>query len=199
MTKWGYARCSTNETKQDVHRQVRELKRMGVKDVDIYCEYASGLKNDRIELNKLLKQLEEGDEVYATEVSRLSRSTQHFVQLLGILKERKVKLIVGSLTLDFSPNGTNDPMTIAMIMMMNIFSNLEIQMTKERIKSGLRNAAAKGKKLGRPRVTMESLPDNFTKHLPLYQNGQINKTEFASLIGVSRKCLYHYLDICNTT
>ena len=51
----GYARCSLNETRQDISRQKRELHVLGVKeDKHIYWEYESGVKDDRAELQKLL-------------------------------------------------------------------------------------------------------------------------------------------------
>lgn len=53
-TIYGYARCSTNEDLQDIDRQKRELKKMGVEDdKHIYWEYESGMKKDRAELQKL--------------------------------------------------------------------------------------------------------------------------------------------------
>ena len=51
---YGYARCSTNEKMQDINRQVRELKQQGATDTTIYLEYESGMKADRVELQKLL-------------------------------------------------------------------------------------------------------------------------------------------------
>ena len=58
-TIYGYARCSTNESKQDINRQKRELKKLGIKDdKHIYWEYSSGSKTDRAEFQKLLEQLE---------------------------------------------------------------------------------------------------------------------------------------------
>ena len=45
--KYGYARCSTNESKQDINRQKRELKNMGIKEDNIFFEYESGAKDDR--------------------------------------------------------------------------------------------------------------------------------------------------------
>ena len=36
----GYARCSTNESKQDINRQVRELKSAGAEE--IFLEYEHG-------------------------------------------------------------------------------------------------------------------------------------------------------------
>jgi len=70
---YGYARCSTNETKQDIDRQKRELKKMGVEDKNIYFEYESGAKTDRIQLNRLLSVAKDKDTIVTTEVSRLTR------------------------------------------------------------------------------------------------------------------------------
>ena len=54
-TIYGYARCSTNESRQDINRQKRELMNLGIADEKhIYWEYESGTKTDRAELNKLL-------------------------------------------------------------------------------------------------------------------------------------------------
>ena len=41
---YGYARCSTNESLQDINRQIRELKQQGAEDRSIYREYESGIK-----------------------------------------------------------------------------------------------------------------------------------------------------------
>ena len=51
---YGYARCSTNEEMQDINRQIRELKQLGATDETIYREYESGMKNDRVELNRFV-------------------------------------------------------------------------------------------------------------------------------------------------
>ena len=41
---YGYARCSTNESMQDIDRQIRELIQQGAEDKTIYREYESGTK-----------------------------------------------------------------------------------------------------------------------------------------------------------
>ena len=73
---YGYARCSTNELKQDIDRQKRELIKQGVAEENIYFEYESGTKSDRVEFNRLLETIDEGDTIIATEVSRITRSTK---------------------------------------------------------------------------------------------------------------------------
>ena len=65
---YGYARCSTNELKQDIDRQKRELIKQGVAEENIYFEYESGTKIDRVEFNRLLETIDEGDTIIATEV-----------------------------------------------------------------------------------------------------------------------------------
>ena len=73
---YGYCRCSTNEKKQDINRQRKELKEMGATDNSIYMEYESGTKINRVELNKLLEIVKQGDIIVVTEISRITRSTK---------------------------------------------------------------------------------------------------------------------------
>ena len=47
---YGYCRCSTDENKQDISRQVRELKEMGAVPETIFTEYISGMKENKVEL-----------------------------------------------------------------------------------------------------------------------------------------------------
>ena len=61
---YGYARCSTDENRQDIKRQVRELQLQGVKLENIYLEYESGIKADRNELNRLFSDIEVGAASY---------------------------------------------------------------------------------------------------------------------------------------
>ena len=96
--KYGYARCSTSEERQDINRQKRDLMALGVDDEkNIYWEYESGSKADRPEFSKLLDIVKPGDTILATEVSRLTRSTKQLCEVLDIVKERKLKLIIDEL------------------------------------------------------------------------------------------------------
>ena len=70
--KYGYARCSTNETKQDITRQTKEIEQYGVTEENIYFEYESGTKVNREQLNRLLDKVQEGDTIVTTEVSRIT-------------------------------------------------------------------------------------------------------------------------------
>lgn len=191
---YGYARCSTNEERQDINRQKRELHTLGVTDEKcIYWEYESGMKDDRTEFNKLLDIVTEGDTVATTEVSRLTRSTKHLCEILQTVRDKKLILnIGGSFVVDCS-KGELDPMTEGMIKMWGVFSEMERNIISQRVKSGVRNAKAKGKHIGRPPTTVDRLPDKFWKYYQKYQTGEINVAEFARLMKCSRVTIYKYI------
>lgn len=197
MTVYGYARCSTNESKQDITRQTRELKKLGAADETIYLEYESGTKKDRIELKKLLNIVKEGDTIVATEASRITRSTKQLCDIIDLAKERKLKLIFGNMTIDCTL-GELDPMTLAFLQMAGVFAELERNMISERVKSGMSNARAKGKQIGRPVVTSEDIPPIFLKYYPKYKSGTINVTELSRLCDMSRTTIYKYIKLLDT-
>ena len=193
---YGYARCSTNEERQDINRQKRELYTLGVTDEKyIYWEYESGMKDDRTEFNKLLDIVSEGDTIATTEVSRLTRSTKHLCEILQTVKDKKLTLYIGgSFVVDCS-KGELDPMTEGMIKMWGVFAEMERNIISQRVKSGMKNARAKGKQIGRPPITMDRLPDKFWKYYQKYQAGEINVSEFARLLKCSRVTIYKYLSM----
>ena len=197
MSIKGYVRCSTNETKQDLDRQIRDIQNACGKDthVDFYKEFEHGDSAKKEEQNKLFSDIQQGDTVIVTEVSRLSRSTKQLCEIIDTVKEKKLCLqILGSITIDCR-NGKIDPMTEAFLTMAGVFAQLELSMIRERVKSGMENARAKGKVIGRPVLTRDALPDVFYKHYPLLKNGTLTKKEFSQLIGVSRPTLDKYLHI----
>lgn len=190
---YGYCRCSTTEERQDVNRQKRELYKLGVvEDKNIYWEYESGSNNNRTEFNKLLDLLEKGDTLCVTEVSRLTRSMSYLCKLLEIVRERQIRLIIGNFIVDCREDDI-DPMTKGMLMMWGVFAEMEKDMVSARVKSGMENARAKGKKIGRPTVDKTNLPINFLKYYPMYNSKMINITEFSKIADISRKSIYKYL------
>lgn len=193
MIIYGYARCSTNEKMQDINRQVRELKQQGATDTTIYLEYESGTKVNRTELNKLLNIVQTGDTIVATEVSRITRSTKQLCEIIELAKDRHIKLVLGNFVVDCSKE--LDPMTEGMLKMMGVFSELERNIISQRVKSGMANAKAKGKTIGRPATTADDIPNVFYKHYPKYKNGEINKMEFSRLCSLSYPTIYKYLGI----
>ena len=190
---YGYARCSTNEDKQDINRQIRELKAAGAEEV--VFEYEHGDAKVKQNLNMLLDAAQEGDTIITLEVSRLSRSTPQLCEIVEVIKRKKLRLIiVGSITVDCR-NGDIDPMSQAFIQMSAVFSELELSIIRARVRSGMRNAKEKGIKVGRRPTTKDDIPPIFYKHYPAFLSKQINVSEFARICGLSRPTVYKYIKL----
>ena len=188
---WGYARCSTNEDKQDIHRQIRELKAAGADEV--IFEYEHGDAKVKQNLQMLLDMAQPKDTIITLEVSRLSRSTQQLCEIVNIIKAKHMRLeILGSITIDCR-NGEVDPMSKAFLEMSGAFAELELSMIRARVRSGMQNARDKGRKIGRPQTTKDDIPANFYKHYPSYAAGNMNVSELARICGLSRPTVYKYL------
>ena len=190
---YGYARCSTNETKQDINRQVRELKAAGAKH--IYLEYEHGDSKVKSQQAAMFAQAQAGDTIITLEVPRLARSTQQLCEIIDRVRERRLRLmIVGSITLDCR-EGRADPMSEAFLQMAGVFSQLELSMIRERVRSGMANAKAKGKQIGRPQVTKDNIPAIFLRHYPAYKSGHLNISEFSRVCDLSRTTIYKYISL----
>ena len=193
---YGYARCSTNETKQDINRQKRELINYGVLEKNIFWEYESGAKDNRPQLNLLFETATTGDTIVTTEVSRLARSLQKLCSILEDIKTRQMCLItLDSMSLDCRPGKGTEPTTIAMVQMMGVFSELERSMISERVKSGMRNAIEKGHYPGRPKTTKDNIPERFFIYYTKYHRRELTITEIARYYKCSRTTVYKYIRI----
>ena len=189
----GYSRCSTNEGKQDINRQVRELKAAGAEVV--YMEYEHGDAKVKSQQQAMFAESEAGDTIIVLEVSRLARSTQQLCEIIEIIRAKHLRLvIVGSITLDCR-NGQADPMSEAFLQMAGVFSQLELSMIRARVRSGMENAKAKGKQIGRPQVTADDVPSGFLRHYPSYKRGQLNVSELARVCNISRTTAYKYINL----
>lgn len=190
---YGYSRCSTNETRQDINRQVRELKQAGA--VEIFMEYEHGDAKVKSQQAQMFAQAQAGDTIIVLEVSRLARSTQQLCEIIDTVQEKHLRLmIVGSITLDCR-NGQADPMSEAFLQMAGVFSQLELAMIRSRVRSGMANARAKGKQIGRPQITVDNLPSGFLRHYPAYKSGRLNISELARVCDLSRTTIYKYIDL----
>lgn len=189
---YGFARCSLGEEKgQDLNRQVRELKAAGAEE--IITERVHGDAKVKPQLDFLLEHIEPNSSLYVTEVSRLSRSTQQLCAILNTIKEKRLRLVIlNSVTIDCR-NGKIDAMSMAFLQMAGVFSELELSMIRARVRSGMANARAKGKQIGRKPVTKADLPAVFIKYYPSYASGTMTVTELARICGISRPTAYKYI------
>lgn len=145
-----YVRNSTNEDRQNPETQIRPLKQRcerEVWDYEVFQEFASGAKESRPELDRMLKRIrrKEFDAVMVWRLDRLGRSLKHLLQLIEEFKKKNVKFI--SLTEGFD---TSTPQGELFFSIAGAFAQFERKLIQERINAGLKRAKEEGKKLGRP-------------------------------------------------
>jgi putative DNA-invertase from lambdoid prophage Rac len=144
-----YCRVSTAD--QSCERQERDLRafaeRAGYEAVGVFKETGSGAKLDRVERRKVmaLAQARHIDAVLVTELSRWGRSTLDLLETLRELEARRVSVVaLSGMTFDLaSANGR------MMATMLAGIAEFERDLLRERVRSGLAAARARGKVLGR--------------------------------------------------
>lgn len=145
-----YARVSTGD--QNPEMQLRDLRRMAKqRGFGVWKEYVdkgeSGGKTSRPALDEMLKDAQHGhfNVLLVWKLDRLGRSLIHLVKLFENFKAWNVQLVSYGEGLDFTTE-----MGKLYYHLLGAFAEFEKGTIKERVKAGLRNARAKGKRLGRP-------------------------------------------------
>lgn len=146
-----YARVSTLDKKQDPEMQLRELRAyvqaQGWEIVDEYTDHGiSGSKDSRPQLNRLMEdaQAHKFDAVLVWKLDRFSRSLRHLIVSLEALAASQVAFVSLRDNLDLTTAAGR-----LMFQMIGAFAEFEREITRERVRAGLRHAKAKGKQLGR--------------------------------------------------
>lgn len=192
----GYARCSTNEDKQDIGRQVRELKAAGAEK--IWLEYEHGDAPTKEQQELMFRTAQPGDTILTLEVPRLCRSTKQLCDIIDIIRDNQLRLVImNSITMDCR-TGQPDPMTEAFLQIAGVFAQLELSLIRSRVRSGMVNARANGKQIGRPALAPNHIPDSFFRYYSRYQAHEINLTELSRLTRLSRPTVYRYIAVLNT-
>lgn len=104
MTKYGYARVSTNG--QDLSDQIEQLKREGISSDNIFQEKFTGTTSKRPQFIKLQHKLKGGDEIVVTKLDRLGRRTSEVISLLDEWGKENITVnILNMGRLDNTPTG----------------------------------------------------------------------------------------------
>jgi DNA invertase Pin-like site-specific DNA recombinase len=152
-----YARVSTLNHGQDVNMQTRELRQFAeARTWQITGEYidagVSGAKDSRPELNRLMADAHKRrfDVVCVWRFDRFARSVSHLLRALETFKALGIDFVSYSEQMD-----TSTPAGKMVFTVLGAVAELERSLIVERVRAGLRNARAKGKRLGRPRVSVD--------------------------------------------
>lgn len=148
------ARCSTNENRQDVTRQSKELRKVYVSQYEIIKEftyYKSGTINDDIN-NEILDFAISNNikHIIVLEISRISRKISAFALFLEKCNEHKINIIIDNFKLHtLLPSGETNSMVQTMLSIASTFASMELNLIRERLKSGRNKFIDEGGKLGR--------------------------------------------------
>jgi DNA invertase Pin-like site-specific DNA recombinase len=176
----GYARVSSKE--QNLDSQIDLLERAGCSK--IFKDKISGIKADRPGWNKLLEYVRPGDTVVVAELSRMSRSLTHLLQLAQNFESSGVDLV--SLREEI---GTKNATGRFFLSVMGAISQMERELKQERINDGKNAAKARGKTGGRPRIPASKLEPAVV----LYENTDKTANEICQALGIGRRTFFHYL------
>jgi DNA invertase Pin-like site-specific DNA recombinase len=184
----GYARVSKTDGSQLLDLQCDAFVKAGIARRRIYCDHASGKRDDRPNLAACLKALRRGDVLVVWKLDRLGRDLRHLVNTVQDLSDRGIgfKVLAGQ--------GTEvDTTTASGKFVFGIFAALaefERELIRERTKAGLEAARARGRKGGR-RFSL-------TKAQVRLAQAAMGKTEtkvgeLCSELGITRVTLYRYV------
>jgi DNA invertase Pin-like site-specific DNA recombinase len=153
-----YARVSTTNHGQDAGMQTREMRQFaearGWKLADEYVDSSvSGAKDSRPELNRLMADAKRRrfDVVLVWKLDRFGRSLRHLVNALAEFESLNIAFVSLSDNLDLSTASGR-----LMFQIIGSMAEFERALIQERVKAGIRNARAKGKRIGRPRVAVDA-------------------------------------------
>jgi DNA invertase Pin-like site-specific DNA recombinase len=153
-----YGRVSTVNQGQDVNTQLRELRE--------YCERRSwtvageyvdsgisGARDRRPELDRMMADAHKRrlDVVAVWRFDRFARSVRHLLRALDTFSALGIEFVSLSESLD-----TATPAGRMVFTVLGAVAELERSLIAERVRAGLRHAKARGKRLGRPRVDVDS-------------------------------------------
>ena len=140
-------------------------------------------------LDAVLEQVQPGDLLLVSELSRLGRSVGHIIQLVDRLIQQRVQLV--AIKENIRLTGTQDFQTKVMVTLVGLFAEIERDLIAERTKEGLAAARAKGRLLGRPKgVLGTSKLTGREAEIQRLLAKTVSKASIAKIFGISRS-RYH--------
>ncbi len=176
----GYARVST--ARQNLDAQTDALKQTGC--TRIFTDKDSGNRSSRPGWDELLAYIRPGDVLVITELSRMTRSLLHLLDIVQVLETRQVELKSLRENID-----TSTATGRGFLSMMGVIAQMEREIKAERTAAGREAAKARGKTGGRPRTDAHQLEQARI----LYQNSDQSAAQVCQTFGFSRRTLFNYM------
>jgi DNA invertase Pin-like site-specific DNA recombinase len=181
----GYARIST--AGQHLDSQMDALTQAGCSK--IFSDQVSGAQNSRPGWDQLLDYVRPGDVIVVTELSRMSRSLTHLLQVVQGFEQQGIELISLRENID-----TSTATGRCFLSIMGAVAQMERELKAERAAAGRAAAKARGRTGGRPRTN----PNKLDQARILYQNSAKTAAEVCQALGIGRRTFFTYLATLKT-
>jgi len=178
--KVGYARVSSSDQKLD--SQFDALKQSGCHKV--FSDRVSGIKANRPGWEQLMAYVRPGDSVIVTELSRMSRSLMHLLEVVQTFEQQGIELVSLRENID-----TSTATGRGFLAMMGVISQMERELKAERTAAGRAAAKARGRTGGRPHTN----PEKLEQARILYLNSDRTAAQVCQTVGIGRRTLFSYL------
>ncbi len=175
----GYSRISTSV-------QTRELQTDALEAVGcakFFHDIASGAKTERPGLEQALKFCRKGDTLVVWKLDRLGRSMPHLIATVQTLAEHGIGF--RSLTEQIDTTTSQGRLIFHVF---GALSEFERDLIRERVQAGLSAARARGRKGGRPPVSVETIAMAQT----LIADKSLSVSQICTRLGIAKSTLYKY-------
>ena len=195
MKTIAYLRVSTNT--QDLNNQklaILDFARKERFQVDEFVEItiSSRRRQQRSQLQETIGQLNKGDRLIVSELSRLGRSLGQVIAIIDSLVKRKILFVAIKEAIRFE--GKQTLQSKVMVTLFALFAEVERDLISERTKEGLAAARAKGKLLGRPKGSLgRSKLEGREQEIQMLLTRGVSKASIAKITDVSRTNLLHFI------
>jgi len=195
MKTVAYLRVSKDS--QDVNNQKLDIlefaQREQIKiDHFIHITISSRKSTKERKIDQLLDELEIGDMLIVSELSRMGRSVGEIITTIDTLVKRKIRFF--AVKEGIRLNGSQDIQTKVMVTMFGLFAEIERDLISMRTKEALAAAKASGKTLGRPKgVLGKSKLDGREDEIKRLLALDVSKASIAKITGCDRSTLYNFI------
>ena len=186
-----YARVSSKE--QNLDRQIAAFKALGATEREIITDKESGKDLERAGYRALKNaMLRRGDTLVVKSLDRLSRNKCDIHNELQYFKDNGIRLKVIDLptTMMELPEGQEwvfEMVNNILIEVLGTIAEQERETIRKRQAEGIAAARAKGKRLGRPRI---STPENWEEIYAVWKRGEITAKDAMEKVGLKRTSFY---------
>ena len=180
---YGYVRVSSKDQNQD--RQMIAMRKLFIKEKNIFMDKQSGKDFDRPQYKKLVKKLKPDDLLYIKSIDRLGRNYDEILEPWRILtKEKRIDIVVLDMPLLDTRRGKDLMGTFLSDIVLQVLSFVaenERTNIRSRQAEGIAAAKARGVRFGRP---PKPLPENYHSAYQRWKSGTITGTAAAKECGM---------------